>query len=377
MFKINNKLRESIFSIMPENYSKLEKAVFIYYQLCKKLNYSMDYYLEDEQVKSYYTNIENLADIDGEERTDVVCFTFNAICGQLFVDAGILSEEFLKGEGMFADNSIDRFHVVHQALGVAIDENLLFDCDATYGIVDNNDLINMKYKPSFEGWECYGDDKAKEAFKKAVEKVTEREKSLSHFEEEYLKLKSQEKSLQDFSLEERRDLFLKMAVSDDVPKYSVLTFNYLLKLKHLLFKKEEFSGKLDRKAEVLFVKDKLDNQLKCLFVFNKDGYTDDKGYEDFESLQIYEISLADKSILEVKQSDFAQRREERYFEKFSRRSSMPEMLKEGKIYLQEVYEGGKAVYDESQKATNVVGYLRNLIEEGRQVKADAQGNILG
>ena len=87
--------------------------------------------------------------------------------------------------------------------------------------------------------------------------------------------------------------------------------------------------------------------------------------------------MTDKSILEVKQSDFAQRREERYFEKFSRKSSMPDMLKEGKVYLQEVYEGGKAVYDECQKATNVVGYLRNLIEEGRQVEADAHGNILG
>ena len=83
--KINRDLEESILKDVPSNYSELEKALFIYQQLCLKTEYALDYYLDEDRVKDEYTKVANLPMVDGKENKDVVCFTFNAIYLKLLI----------------------------------------------------------------------------------------------------------------------------------------------------------------------------------------------------------------------------------------------------------------------------------------------------
>lgn len=65
---INENLRYFILSRLPEDYTKLEKAIFIYDRLCHYMEYSFDYFLEEDKFKDYYKNVYNLKHVDGKEK---------------------------------------------------------------------------------------------------------------------------------------------------------------------------------------------------------------------------------------------------------------------------------------------------------------------
>jgi hypothetical protein len=229
MYEINDKLKNKILSKIPEDYSKLEKAVFIYYELCKTLQYSIEYFIDESNNKDKFTNIENLKDVDGEQNKDVVCFTFNAIFLKLLDEAGIC--DTICYDCVIGKNN--NFASGHDTARFVID-GLLYDVEATFGILDNNDLTLSKYSTHrLSGWEdCQNPDE----INKAIEKIQKENRVLENSAFDYVQQKKEDFEYKTLPLETRKRLFLERAITG--PEYSIETFNYLLKLKHLFFEQE-------------------------------------------------------------------------------------------------------------------------------------------
>jgi hypothetical protein len=191
-------------------------------------------------------------------------------------------------------------------------------------------------------------------------------KKLAEFEEIYREQKEDECSWLEFSLEERRDLFLKNALSKEVstnPEYALKDY---IKAKHLFFEKLEYDGsEVSKFIEMLFVFDNSDRKVKCLFLFNKEGYIDDKGYENFENLEIYEISVQEKKINMLDMESFIEKSQNNY-ENFLDRAVNFHMAQEGKAHVQSKYDEEK----------NIIGYVRHILKDDKFVSSDKDGNIL-
>ncbi len=298
MFEINQKLKQSVLENMPEDYSNLEKALYIYQELCQLLDYSMPFYLEKEKVINYFTDPNNLILVDGDKNKEVVCYSFNAIYLQILIDEGICNENILNKIAMVDG----KFEHRHSRLDLIIDD-LMYRCDATYGVLDNNDLALSKYSPSFKGWHVEFEEAGqKELLQKAIEKVSLHHSHLMQLEDEYLKAKLDDRSLLDIPFEERKEIFID-TILNSAPKYSVQTFNYILRLMRYLFDNRELTAqsidceiytlplRRNAKLAIQFAKNKNSGEFECLLLTNPKGYTDDLGYENFDALEICKISL--------------------------------------------------------------------------------------
>ena len=224
---INKKLEEKILSNIPNDYTNLEKALLIYKRLCETLQYSLDCYLDEKNMLGTFTKIDNLKNVDGEKNKDVVCFTFNAILIEMLKRTKVVQD--IDHEGYVTDGT--EIMPKHYPVDVTID-NINFIIDGTNGIIDNNDLVLCKYSThKIQGWKVFPEDNAEqnEILNKSIERVYRENISLANNIERYLKAKD---DCFDISLDGRMDLFLDFSKSAE---YTILGFNKLLKLKHLLF----------------------------------------------------------------------------------------------------------------------------------------------
>ena len=140
-FRINQKLREDIVSKIPKDYTPLETCVLVYFELCHKLRYSMDYYINEEKFIPYFTNPHNLSKVDGEVQKDVVCYTFNAIYQEIIEGLDLPNTSFDYGVQLDDDGSLlDE----HDSLLLYVD-GVVYNVDATLGVLENNDLIDLRY----------------------------------------------------------------------------------------------------------------------------------------------------------------------------------------------------------------------------------------
>ena len=359
--KINETLKNNILSTIPEGYTNLEKALYIYKQLCSKLQYSMDYFVDERSVRNQYKAIENLQFVDGETNKDVVCFTFNAILGELLYEANVCQRiHFDFGNGS------SNFSHFHESVYITLDGKE-YDIDATFGILDNNDLTLSKY--SFhrpKGWVAC-EKENQELLDMAIDKVYGDELEHEKTVDEYLRLKAEDESYLHLPFEERVNLFFEM--TKDAPDYSILSFNYLLKLKHLLFKEEEFgkNNRIDKMIDLQFVKDKETNSLKALLFVNPKGYTDDLGYENFDSLSVYEIDMKSKTASCIDIETARKRIQTRHY--ISHRDDKTlnyfSMMSDGKLDIRPVTNGEPPIYDHHQNVVNAIGYERKLLKENK------------
>lgn len=311
-FPINDKLREDVLSSIPQNYTKLQKAVYIYYQLCLRLRYSLPYYVEQRKkcslVKARERHVAHLLDIDGEKVKDVTCFSFSAIFLQLLADAGVTDGLSEYAKELLTNK--ENFDIFHAFAAFEIDGQY-FSADAVEGIFDKSDLTLAKY-PGYKisGW-CVGNRydsdyaQKKAALDEAIALVQSDSNIFQSYVNEYLRAKQEEVSLESFDLNERTGLFLD-AVSE-IDDYSIQGFNLLLKLKHLYFTDEE-QGLTDnrRKIELYFASDSETGELQAFLFYNEKEYVDCIGKENFNSLRFFSISLKNRSICELSRSEYLQ-----------------------------------------------------------------------
>ena len=366
IFQINDNLKQDILSNLPENYSNLEKAILIYKRLCEKLQYSLDYYLEERKYESYFMNADNLKFVDGTQNKDVICFTFNAILTQLLFDSGVVQGIDLS----FYEPATNQFYNFHDQLVVCID-GVDYYLDATLGVLDNNDLVLSKYaghKP--DGWICAynASDESKNNLRKALEKVYGENRSLDSKLEKYVTDKNLNDEFLKVPLEERVKMFLELAKTTD---YSLFGFNNLLKYKHLCFSGDEFGHVkdyvvVDKNIDLVFAKDRDTQEFKAFLFYNPEGYTDDEGYENFDKLQVFEISLKEKRVGEISCKE-AKNLFNNYQLVSNRNDKVsPKMVSNGKINIVYEFEDGKPFYDHHQNPVNVIKKIRKHVKTGQE-----------
>ena len=379
MYPINEQLKEDILSKVPSRYTKLEKAIFIYNELCSKLEYSMEYFIDEDAVADKYTDIKNLKYVDGKTNKQVVCFTFNCIFLELLDQANVCDEKtFLLNNSVSLTGKISK---IHEELLIYIDD-YPYIIDATYGVLDNNDLTLSKYSThQLQGWLAKNDEDQIE-LNKTISKVRTEALDLHKHAYDYVTQKQEDMSYHELPLQDRARLFLKLALVG--PEYSVLTFNYLLKLKHLLFKNNELeqiqsTKNIDIKAGLLYVKDTKTNEYKAIFLYNPVGYTNDKGYENFDDLQVYVIDLKNRRVSQISpyelKENFAQKKYTTRDNKTLTENSS-RLLKKGDVHIKPIYEGGQPIWNEKQQPQNLTGYVRTYLLTGKQEYYDDKMNLL-
>ncbi len=366
--EINQKLKESILKTLPPNYSNLEKAVYIYQQLCLKTEYAMDYYLEEEKVKDNYRDVSNLSKVDGEGNKDVVCFTFNAIYLKLLVDAGVIDEQQMEANDV---GKSDKLSSIHQEVVFDIDGHE-YSCDSTYGVLDNNDLALLKYSCNkMSGFLCYYDEEGQQLLEEAIKKVQAKSLSLSDLSKRYNEIKEKEGEVKNKPLSERVDMFLRCVQQGDLD-YSMKSFTHLLKLKQILFTGQELGKEsVTENIDLVFTKDVKDNEeYKAFLFFNDLGYVNDLGYENFDKLRVFEISLKDQQVKEVSVEDVRERckrGELRTRDNKHDIQSYMKLIQRGRLKLDTIFEG-EPKYDRNQKPINVAYYVRTHILTGEKEK---------
>ncbi len=369
---VNSKLKDNIFSRIPKNYSNLEKAIFIYYELCKTLNYSISYLLGGTRATNWFTNIDNIKKVDGEKCKDVVCFTFNAIYAKLLIEAGICNESVL--DNISVENN-KQFSTKHLPLIINID-GFKYVVDSSNGVFDNNDLTLSKYSThQLCGWksETLLNSEATKALNRqltnAIETVQSDNKNLDMFVESYINLKLLDNSYENVSLDEKVNIFLSAV---NCCPYNILAFNYLLKLKRKLFSNCEF-GKIEDFANIdlFFGRNIETNNLDAFLFYNPKGYLAEYGLENFDTLQIYQISLKNKHVRPLTIEAF--KRKIRHCLDITRGTVRQDytngMISLGRLNLKEIYERG------SHKK-EMVGYLRTLLNGETRILSVEEGEKL-
>lgn len=310
---INKKLEKKILSDIPNEYTNLETAILIYKRLCETLQYSFDVYLDEKNALPFFTNVKNLEKIDGEKNKDVVCVTFNAILSELFERAEVTDRIIHKGYELEGNN---RFKAKHFPV-IAIIDGIEYSIDGTDGIIDQNDLVLSKYsthKPI--GWQ-FGQSHTPSQAKQLsaiIEKVYNENKTLENNLEKYFKNNDSDFNI---PIETRMQLFLEFS---QFAEYSLLGFNKLLKLKHIFFKQKELLSRKNtslfienKNVDVRFLKQKDTNEFVALVFFNPAGFTNYRPKENMEKLQIYEISLKNKTYKLIPREEIKRRFDNKYY----------------------------------------------------------------
>ena len=323
--EISEKLQNDIFSSIPENYNKLEKALFIYNQLCLKLTYSIDAYVDEENHRNYFLDPTNLKYVDGEKNTDVVCYTFNYIYLQLLINAGICNENIWEKNMPFNPEMPTMLKHAHRKLELTIN-GIDYKVDSTFGVLDNNDLTLGKYSThKFNGWSTATERDSKTErvsntnivnLDDAIKKVRKDCLELQENANRYYEIKSSEGNFYSIPLKERIEMFLQTI--KDIPNYSLLSFNYLLKLKHKFFSNLELnSEELNNNISLLFVKNQKTKEYQAILFVNPNSRFEPLNYDNVETYyidvknkQYANISVKDLKIL-IKNGEITSRHNER------------------------------------------------------------------
>ena len=308
-FEINEDLRKKIVSKIPEGATKMQACMIVYAELCRTLEYSMEYYVLEKTRASFYTDCDNLKQIDGVNRKDVTCFTFDAIFQEIVEGLGFEGVKFID-QFYFQPNGW--FKNTHHVNLLMID-GLYCEVDATLGVLDNNDLVDMKYAGQriqgfFVSVLSLGEEKRTKVLDEyqAGLNMIEQNEPLNSLALEYLELKADD--YKKLPIEERFNLFMNLL--KQAPEYSITSLNYILKLKGSLFLRSEASIEETARKQyvsISFVREQNTKELRVIIMFNPDGHRMNDSDNNFDNLQIYEYKLKDGELVKHKKEDFARK----------------------------------------------------------------------
>jgi len=295
-YKVNDKLYNYAVSEVPENASPLEEARHIYTRLCKKLCYSIEYFIEDSLYNSPFSptkkrmsKLSYVETVDGEKNKDVVCFVFTAIYSYILYDRGLITEEDFREN---LNIKYDDFYTDHTSIECRIDDVRL-EIDASKGLDMDLCLAKFGYH-QLQGWkEQFSGNSPEESekFYKLLEEEKLKIYKKQMKEKIYKNLKTSEKTYNNLAFREKCNLFL--ASIQEAPSYSLETLSFITETYKNLFSDKRYSN--DTKyVDSTFIYE--DGELKEYFFVNEKGYRNNVGEENFDALEIYEISLKDKTI---------------------------------------------------------------------------------
>jgi len=278
---VNPKLKNMIYESLDSDYTDMQKIICVYRKLAEIVNYSMDSYINPKQVEEYFTNPENVINVDGINNKDVVCFTFVYIFENLIKDLNLPNVKVCEQKL----NKSGRFDIDHVYSSIMINGNQ-YNFDSLDGLIDNNDVINTKYGEFLTGITI---EEVNNGSKKKLEKqlmddiyiVSARNCFVSEQAKKYFEYEKHDYS--NCSLQERNKLFLRM-VQEVGCEPSLLDLNYIVRCKRLLYSREDCEKYFNMK----FINDIKANKKRILIFLNEMGYERRAGHENFEHLKILE-----------------------------------------------------------------------------------------
>lgn len=173
--EVDNQLWNEILDKVPNEFTKLEKAYYIYYQLCKMFTYDEEYFALGGKVPktSEHFDVNHIKQINAS-KNDVICYEFNAIYSKFLDSLGIPYEyvgAYSYGEG-------------HTHLNCVIDE-FYISVDSTFSVI-YGDMPAAKQNLSLNGFRILNDkENTKEKFKQSIVKVNEYIKKESENEQAF------------------------------------------------------------------------------------------------------------------------------------------------------------------------------------------------
>lgn len=271
VYNVNKALEDEIFSAIPKDFNNLEQAIAIYYQLCRKLQYSLNYFLDAKNCCEKFENADNIEKIDGKKNKDVVCYTFDRIFLKMLYDKKLISQSDFWDNAMYDINS-GLFPPLHNVTEFSIDGKY-YNADATYGIFRDCDLTMLKFPGQLvSGWRMASISRSREnndELDNAAEKV--RNAFKTKFEDSvdfYVRCK--EGNFQDFSLDVRMNIFLS-CIFKNASYSSINSLAYIYQLKHILFSSDEtakYNKYSNQKVAVDFVKNTKTKCASVVIIYN-------------------------------------------------------------------------------------------------------------
>ncbi len=298
-YKVNQKLYDYAIYGLPKKSTSLEEARYIYNRLCKKLSYSMDYYISDvfdgspwDPIKQKISNLNYVETVDGEINKDVVCFTFVAIYTYILRDRNLISDKDFHENFNISETNFNCFDPNHSQIECTID-GVKLRIDACMGI--DMDLSTAKFGfHILKGWREGFFGNTPEA-KAKLDAIIQKEKT--NVEEKiqkqnlYKHLKMSKNDYKKFSLSEKVSLFL--ASMAEIPAYSFESLSFVAETYKNIFSSYDPHGNT-RYVDSTFIYE--NGEIKEYLFVNDQGYKNVEGEENFDSLKIFEISMKDKSI---------------------------------------------------------------------------------
>lgn len=159
-FHLDNDVKAKIVSSIPEDFSNVEKVIYIYNKLCQIFSYDSIYYIKEGAGNhSEVSNIENY----NEENNNVVCYEFSYMLADILRDLGVI---YIKERA----NKEQKFAKAHTNISFIVDEFVVF-ADSTTS-VEFGDLSTSKYSTDLKGIRCSQyDEILQQEFNKAKSKV--------------------------------------------------------------------------------------------------------------------------------------------------------------------------------------------------------------
>lgn len=182
---VNEDLWNEIWSKVPNEFTKLEKAYYIYYQLCKILTYDEEWYIfgGDVPENSEHKDITYLETVN-KEINEVVCFEFTAIYSQFLESLGARYEF---GNSMsYAEG--------HEYLNFIVDK-FFIKADSTEHLI-SGDFTLAKQNERLTDFKLKNTNPATQIeFEKSIKKVIEYIKREEQQENDFLNIVEQYKAL--------------------------------------------------------------------------------------------------------------------------------------------------------------------------------------
>lgn len=160
---LHPELTSYIYSNIPENYSDIEKAIYIYLKLTRIFHYDPEVYAESQtaNVMNRHADLDRISTITPSKNTDVVCYEINQIYAQVLAELGInYSVDYLLG----------KYGEGHANLTFRADRYVVL-ADSVRTIL-GSDLLNTKVNNDITGLQCLNtNEDTKNEFQNILDKV--------------------------------------------------------------------------------------------------------------------------------------------------------------------------------------------------------------
>lgn len=276
--EIDEELKNKILANMPADFTKLEKAIYVYIKMCKIFQYDDEYYAMNQKgaTKEKHQDIKYITELS-LKNNKLVCYEFNLIYSKILAELGInFAYEYEGGiEGTYG--------TAHPYLRFRVDD-FLIKADAVKTIF-HGDLVKAKLNQLVEGIYSYNlNEKTQLEFDKILRKVCEiviseeqelgeikKDPTIGELMQEYI---STTTNIKPIDLQEKVSILftrvkkLNMGVIDSLSN--------ILQLKNILFSRYELRDNIEISV-VREIKEKDEERIVtagCILALNEKGFTD-------------------------------------------------------------------------------------------------------